>query len=214
MDGINPEKICARSGDFVVKWRGCLLDSSIEPREAARRWALEIQANVSGYQRAIILGVGSGYHLAELCKIRPGLRILAISVEPAVSELAQSIQGLDWGNVESVLIEDAARLMENVRIRNFIRMNSIILDHRPSQAARPELYRELRARLLLRDPLFFSEWVRFEQRFAKLFPLRSIPGGDEQRLLSIKDLDRLLLPPDDLANADVPVFRALRELVR
>lgn len=214
MDGNRLEKITARSGDTIVRVNGRLTASSVDPRREAKQWVEMNRPLIEGSERVLIVGVGSGHHLAELNLEYPRLRVLAIAMEPEFIDAAREIHGLNVANTEFYACESEAKVLAGSRVRMFLKSAVAVIPHSPSQVSNPPAYQEITARLKMREPIFFSDWVCREQRFTDLFPLQSIPGGDEKRLLSIKDLNRFLgdsskAPPDD-----VLLVKALKEFVR
>lgn len=214
MDGMKVERARARNGDFALTLDGRWLCSSVDPSREARQWVDAHRGVLARTERALVLGVGAGHHLAALAREFPSLRILALTLTSPVIEAVREIHGLAVARIEFHGIENESHLLESSRVRASVRTGAILVDHVPSQAGQALAYNEVRARLKMREPLFFADWVSREPRFADLFPLQSIPGGESQQLLSIKDLDRLLHPKPGVAGADVLLIRALRELVR
>ncbi len=208
------ERLTSRSGDVVLRLGGKLLASSVDPRKEAKQWLENLKPQLAASDRVLVIGVGSGYHLAELNHEFPRTRVLAITLESDLIDAAREIHGLNVANAEFYSCESEAQVLNSSRIRAFLKSTVCIAPHLPSQAADPVGYQEVIARLKMREPLFFSDWVCREQRFTNLFPLQSIPGGDEKKLLSIKDLHRFLGDQPKGQPDDIYLVRALKELVR
>lgn len=216
MDGIrNPlplETISARTGDLVFKLDGRLLASALDPLREARDWVNRWRSRIAHSDRLIVLGFGCGYHLEALREEWPALRVLAIGAERELFE--QLRPRFEMGAVELVLCQRSDDFMVCEPIRRFLRGSFAVVEHSSLPNLDQAHYREIKARLLAREPLFFSDWVRREQRLARLFPLQAIPGGESRHLLSIKDLDRFVHARVDAAPTDIMIVRALRELIK
>ncbi|MGE0763289.1 MAG: hypothetical protein AB7N80_08425 [Bdellovibrionales bacterium] len=218
MDGMNTvpslEKITAKNGDVVLKYRGRLLASAIDPRREARDWINRWRLRIAVAERLVILGAGAGFHIDEVVREWPALRVLVICCEPEVfAEMAKQ-QAAAWPLVDLVLYEGHGDLLSNPKVRHWMRGYFTLLEHSSLSNLQTALYQECKARLLAREPLFFSDWVRREPRLSQLFPLQAIPGGENRQMLSIKDLEKFVNVRADANPADVMIVRALRELVR
>lgn len=216
MDGkMNLEKteaLTAQSGEPILKWEGRLLASQMDPHQEAIRWVARVREQLASSERVIVLGFGCGYHLEELARQFSQLQILVLGFEEKVQEFAKSL--CHRPQVEWFLCTDLSDLMGSPILRRYLAGSFELLEHPSILNLNLALYRELKERLLARDPLFFSEWVRRETRLSPLFPLRAIPGGNTKRLLSIKDLDRMVGTKTEADVFDVAAIRVLRELVR
>jgi hypothetical protein len=152
--------------------------------------------------------------LAELNLEFPRLRLLAVTLESEVIDAVREIHGLNVANAEFHACESESKVLASSRVRLFLKAAVAVLSHAPSQASAPVAYQEIIARLRMREPLFFSDFVCREQRFTDLFPIQSIPGGDDQRLLSIKDLHRFVGDASRAPAEDILLVNALKEFVR
>ncbi len=206
------ERITAASGDFVFKINGRLLGSAVDPRREAREWVNRWRSRIAGCDRLVVLGWGCGYHLQALADEWPTLRVLALGFE---SELFAEIdRSVTADHVELVLCREGGDVLADERIRRFMRSDFAVVEHTSIANLNPALYAELKQRLLAREPIFFSDWIRREARLLQLFPLQAIPGGESRSLLSIKDLDRFANARAGASPFDVMIVRALRELVK
>ena len=214
MDGMKIERIIAKSGDPVVKYDGRLLASAIDPRREARDWVNRWRDRIAVAERLIVLGWGAGYHLHEIHQQWPALKILAIGCEPDLLSEIHQIHPSMLNEVSFIHCHNESELLPHAEIRQFMRSGFVVLEHSSLPNLNIKGYSEIKNRLIAREPLFFSDWVRREPRLSRLFPLQIIPGGEDQRLLSIKDLERFVGNRDNSKSKDVMVVHALRELVR
>lgn len=214
MDGMKVERVTSKSGDSILKFEGRLLSSALDPQREARDWVNRWRSQIVGAQRLVVLGLGSGYHLQQIVQEWPDLKVLAICCE---SELIEEIQGLHpqlIGRIHFVFCDNPTELLALHEIRQWMRSSFAVLEHSSVSNLNISIYNEIKQRLLAREPLFFSDWVRREPRLLKLFPLQVIPGGDEKQLLSIKELDRFVQARENSQTKDAFIVHVLRELVQ
>lgn len=213
MDGMKVERIIANSGDAVFKFGGRLTASAMDPRREARDWVNRWRDRIAVAERLIVLGFGSGYHLSEINREWPTLKILAIGCEQEL--LTALVNEVQFSRaITFILCENETELLAQPEVRQFMRTGFAILEHSSLPNLNAKVYAEIKERLLAREPLFFSDWVRREPRLTQLFPLQAIPGGDARQALSIKDLERFISGRTNAKSKDAMIVRALRELVR
>lgn len=214
MEGMNLEKVITRSGETVFKWQGRMTASSYDPRREAQEWLTSLALSMASESRLFVLGVGSGYHLVALRQAFPKRRIMAVDISTELIEGALGLHGSSLDGVDLVAIPTEAELLATERVRNYLRAPLQVVDHPASQQGSVMRYKEVRARVLNREPVLFADWLRREPRFARLFPLQAIAGGDDGQLLSIKDLCRFVDTRGNANREDVLIIKALRELVK
>lgn len=214
MEGMELEKVTARSGETVFKWHGRLTASSRDPRRDAREWVESLRLEGPGDHRLLVLGVGSGYHLVELRSRFPDRRIMALDVSTVLIENAMLLHGAALTAVELIPVAIESDLLNSERLRLFLRGAFRLAEHPASIAGDLHRYREIKSRIVAREPMFFADWIRREERFARLFPLQSIAGGEGAQLLSIKDIARFADSRGNAEARDVLIVKALRELVK
>lgn len=214
MDGMKIERITAKSGDLIFKYDGRLLSSAIDPIREAREWVNRWRSRIATSQRLVILGWGSGYHLSEIAREWPLLKILAIGAEPELLTELHMIPDQFSRTITFATCAEATELLSINEVRQFMRQSFTLLEHSSLTNLNVSLYSEIKERLLAREPMFFSDWVRREPRLMQMFPLQAIPGGEVTQILSIKDLERFINVRQNLKSKDVMIVRALRELVK
>ena len=208
------ETITARNGQLVFKYDGRLLSSSVDPSREANDWIYQQRELLQQNDRVVILGFGSGYHFVELLKQFPKHRILAIGLENELLEKIYELHRSCLQRIEFVVLESCELTLASARVRNFMRSGALVLEHPSTRNLNYDFYSDIKRRLLAREPLLFADWVRREPRLVQLFPLQSIPGGEEVPLLNIKDLNRLAVSRSENPSRDVLIMRTLRELIK
>ncbi len=78
------ERVATRENDFTLRFRGVFLHSRYNPREEATR--LIDSAALDPARPVLVLGLGLGYHVAELCA--RGFEVAVLEPEPAVARFA------------------------------------------------------------------------------------------------------------------------------
>lgn len=207
------EILMARNECRIIRCQGRSLASTVDPLNEARLWLEKNHNFVAGEDRLVVLGVGAGYHLRELTQRFPHKQIFALYIEDDLLESLNKLHALELSTIEFVHIAKVEEALAIPRLRRLLSQNYGLLSFLPAQATYLQLYRELQARLVARDPVLFSDLVRREPRLLKMFPLQAIPGAGEKTLLSIKDLTRMVTGNGDLSRQDLLLLKALRELV-
>lgn len=210
MDG-TIELITAKTGKRTITFSGRLIASGADPEREARNWVERESHRLGHSSRVIILGLGAGYHLSEIRLQFPKTKLLCLYAEAGLWEAVNSIVSIR--EVESVRISDPSMVLDNPLVRSFLRSGADVVTFAPGTNSALELYRELGDRLRARDPLYFADFIRRDERLRKIIPLTAIEGGEENNLISIKDLDRWASARHE-GSQDVHLIKILRELVK
>jgi hypothetical protein len=203
------ENVTAKSGQPVIRWRGRLLASRLDPVHEAAEWFQKRAAFADKVKTVIILGAGSGYHIRE-CARRTGARILVIDPRAELIEAVKAVLDEVAARVQFVNVQAARELRSHSDIRAAVAASFIVLEHPASISLEKEFFRECSAQLIGRD------WGNLNWQWSlKGFPAFDsrprIDGGDAA--LSIYDLEQTELVQDS-EERERMLLKALRELVK
>jgi hypothetical protein len=89
------EILSSREGGQVIKYKGKHLSSPTSPLSAAKKWLIDAEAlvfnNLQDYDVAFVVGAGSGYEIAELCRKYPKLEVVVIDTNPVLIDRIKKI---------------------------------------------------------------------------------------------------------------------------
>lgn len=205
------ERVRAESGDPVVRIGGRLLASRIDPRLEARAWADARGAFLKRVKTVVVLGLGAGYHVAELFG-RTTAQILVIepNADLAAAPACTPSVALDPNRVVIVQATSVAELRAADAVRAAVGASYVVLTHPASRALDPDLYRAFSEQLNGREWGSLN-WVWSLRGGADLGPDSSLRDADQP--LTIYDLAQ----SEVVQNADERkslLIKALRELVK
>lgn len=169
---------------------------------------------VRPYSRVIVLGLGCGFHIVALKQRFAKIQVLAVETDSEIIGAARDLQGLDLEGIDVIAADSADSLLETSKIRSWQKSPFALVDFAPAQQGAEELYSDLKAQLIARDPVYFSAVIAKDERLQKIFRRWSIEGGENSALLSIKSItDGLSEAEARISPRDVLLLRTLRELV-
>lgn len=170
----------ARSGEVTVCYDGKYLASRIDPRKEGRRWALKQQPHFLGMRSAIIIGAGAGFHLFELKKVCPHLRIICLEFNQEIADIhSQNLEVARFGikilPVEFSEIFHSQDVRDAVKgsYRVVIHPSALIIDASKATDAKDALHGRTLAGL---------------QQLAEIRNW-NVKASEPKELLSIKDLE-------------------------
>jgi hypothetical protein len=203
------ETLAAANGSSVLRLEGRWLASSVNPQAEARDWLSRRREFLDKVKCVFVLGAGAGYHLLELAQ-HTSAHIVVIEVHEAVIEAVRGIHALDSRKFKFVCVESVKQLRATEEVRAGVAQSFVVLQHGPSLAGAPALYRDLHAQLLGRD------WgaLNWQWQMHGLAALESQPSIHKTaEPLSILDLEQTELVRDSQERERMLV-KALRELVK
>lgn len=125
----------AKSKELVPVLRGRPLHSLHNPRREAEVFANNHLAQLNRVPYALVLGLGFGYHLAELSKImrlkHKTFHIAVIEAIPELARLVESYRGHLPG-VEVYTAHDPNELWRQQGLAKFLLMKPVVVTHPPS----------------------------------------------------------------------------------
>ncbi|OFZ17856.1 MAG: hypothetical protein A2Z20_05760 [Bdellovibrionales bacterium RBG_16_40_8] len=205
------ERSQSRNKKNILTRNGHLLCSQIDPMREAQRWVDKHRERLSSQKRAIILGVGCGYHLVALEKMLPALDILAIDTEIEPIDFTCREHSLDLMNTKMILINNSCEFKENQKIQNVVKTRYDVLKFAPATAMNEKTYALYLNYLVGRteEGLQFLLSHRPNLKNALNYELLSSVGND---LISIKTIEAAAIHKEQ--SRENLIFLALRELVK
>ena len=203
----------ARGGQPVIQKNGRWLASSFDPVREAQAWAKKASLGVKHGESIFILGLGSGYHVAELAKLRSEpflvfendelLTEQALEICPEIRERSIIVDG-DW-----------TKLLENDTVRDQINGVYHIAKYGPSCQMSPEYFAQVENLLIGRDPLTFLLQLKARPGIWGILDgekVRSLGSAQSNDPISIKTLQKLFAENAN-GSKERQMWRVLEELV-
>lgn len=213
----------ARSGDPVLLISGRASASLVDPKREAEQWLgsiektlLQALASSTGSKeakmRVILLGVGSGYHVAALLRrLRSSAHTnwTLVAVDPIESALhfcrENVLQDLDWQ------IDLALNKGENL----IPKRNDLVLRHRFSQMFSVETFRNIEHHLIGRSVDSIEQHLSGRPELSEAIELNLLRGSTSHQnaALSVKNLIQSWAQSKQNSEART-IFRVLEELIK
>ncbi len=199
----------SKTGLPILAQDGRLLSSAYDPVKEAKAWAVQAQLRLQKHAAAVILGLGSGYHVAELLKLEKHKPIIVIEKS---SEIARCVRDVSSEFIfESLIVdEDWTRLLDHDELKRIQRLPFCMLKHGPTCQQSAEYYTKVEKLLLARDKISFL--IHLRQR-PELFSTLDVVRLDrlEPEIISIKTLTKLF--KNDQFMEERRLWKVLEELV-
>lgn len=206
------EKDFARSGHQVLKKNGRWLASTVDPVREARQWATQAMRNIESdsSETALVLGLGCGYHVAELAARRPRGGVVAIERDREI--VARALEFCpELQNVKIVIEPDWLKLVDHEPVRDAVGGSYRILKHGPSCQLEPEYFGAVERLLLGRDKLSFLVLLKARPEILALFD-SGLLGEIKDEAMSIKTLQRIFSTRSG-SSRERRIWKVLEELV-
>ena len=200
----------ARNGKPVLKKNGRLLASSIDPSREAVAWVDGVCRAAGTHDMIVVLGLGCGYHVAELLARRPGSQVIAIENDPAVA--AEALKFCPELSGATIIVqEDWKKLIDSQAVRDAIGGIYHIAIHGPTSQLEPEFVQAADAFLRGRDKLSFLLLLKARPELVGILDPEAIAklGPDP---VSIKTVSQLF-GPHAAGTRERRLWRVLEELV-
>ena len=205
------EKVSSKSGHTVFKWSGRLVCTSLDPIREARDWVKKHQRRLTDLSTFVVLGVGCGYHIAELRRRYPQAKILAIDICQEMVKLTQELQSLDTQGVESIVVNSPQALLQNTHLMAALGQAYAVVRFHPSTQWSVESYDHIESTLLGRNSEGFQWLLQSRDPLADVLrPTVALTTVGEKRPVTIKNLVEALTSSE---SSEGLIVRALRELV-
>lgn len=204
------ERATSKSQKPCLKFSGRYVCSSVDPENEARLWVEKNAMKIKDHRCAIILGVGCGYHLIELHKKFPGLRVLAIDFRREFVDFVKAEHIFSIVDATLLALSDLKDAIESPAVRKAVQQNYVILKFNPAIVHHQSEYEQLEKLLLAREDAGFRFVVEQREEFKKILNAMET-WAPPKGLISIKTLDAIIRPSDEVRST--LIIKALRELV-
>ncbi len=199
----------AKNGSLVVREDGRWLASAFDPQSEARTWLARRKEFLDKVKYVFVLGAGAGYHIHAL-SAQTDAGIVVIDVRKDLIETVRGLHAFDSDRVKFECVDSTRQLRAADSVRTAVAQSFVVLQHGPSQAINPSLFRDLHAQLLGRDWGALN-WQWKMMGFSTLESQPQIQKGGEA--LTILDLEQTELIQDS-SERERMLIKALRELVK
>ena len=200
----------SRAGQSVLKKNGRLLASAFQPLQEASAWTEKVCLGLAPGEPIIVLGIGSGYHVASLLASYPRNEVLVIEND---AELARSALALHPSIPANRVLVQAnwLQLIDDQRFLDAIGGVYRIAPYGPSAQIEPEFFGAVDRLLRGRDRLSFLVLLKTRPEFLPLLSSEAVGKlGDEG--ISIKII-RQLFAPQAVSSRERRLWKVLEELV-
>lgn len=171
------------NNNLVFKLDGQLTASRTAPIEQAQKWLGKQKSLIGDKENVIILGAGSGYHILEIIKINPNLKITVIDTDKALIKSVKEYHKLN--NVEFLLFDDLENLKNYPVLLNSLKSGYCVLTFAIENRHTKSMFLFLKYFLLGRNTLGFNFISQLRgEKFLVNQP------ADENELLSVKNLHK------------------------
>ena len=209
----------AKSGSEVLMVAGLATASLVNPEREAGQWA-ELQharlKSVGVHEAVVILGVGSGFHIAALQTMlrERGLKggVYAIDTCLESVEFARiRISGVTF--IHADWMRGPTEFVGRADVTTWLTQTSTLLRHRPTLSRVGAPLKAVETWLVGRAPEAFSAQLKQRPEIAAALNAQRAKKIAECPLVSIRDLSKMWDISSEL-KADRRLFRVLEELVR
>lgn len=201
----------SRSGHLVAKKNDRWLASSIDPIREAKSWAMNALKSLQDAETALVLGLGSGYHVRALAEQRPNLSIVALECDQEIEQHAAT-QLDSLKNIKCLVISGSENYAGSQELQRILHSQFAILPFAPSCQVNTEWALGVSKFLYARDHVSFLAQVRERPEFAALLDPSAIRRLQEDAI-SIKTLHQLFAHTQ-LLNQERRIWKILEELVQ
>lgn len=184
---------------------GLALSSLREPREQGLKWAYSLGAIPSNH--VIVVGLGSGFHVAALADVDPDVQITVVETRDALLPVFRAQFDDLQDRVEVVFIENAEDVFKNETLQEAMGERAYVLSFQECWGQQRALFSEVFSHLTGRS--IESVKYHFEEFGVNIKALHL----QSQQLASIKDI----LPSVEssaLQENKKQIFKVLGELVK
>ncbi len=191
---------------------------TVEPAEAHKKmdvaqWLKRVGPQLKGMSRLIVLGCGTGHHIAKLVDVFPPSKILVIEKSMNNVEVALEHYALEMTEMTVLVPEMPADVLNQAVLLDFFRHSYTVVRFAPATITDPDFYDEIEALISGRTQVGFRALLKCRPEIAALFsstPELSAVKGQSEKRISIKNLIQSMASE---SADDACLIRALAELV-
>ncbi|MCB0749566.1 MAG: hypothetical protein KDC90_19060 [Ignavibacteriae bacterium] len=206
----------SKDGNRIFLWNGRQLCSSYAPIDEAKNWVQKSLPKLFPEKTLIILGLGNGYHVAEVLSQFPEKKIIVINDLPEIVTVASEIIGLRSGLVNIISATRVEELVSSSEFTKIFKNSFRVVRFFPATALHIDFFSAMKD--LLRGRTYSSLMFHLSMREKNI---RSLFHEDvyEQKtekglqLLDFKKITKSSFENNDL-NTNFHVVQILRELMK
>lgn len=207
------EEFYAKSGDRILRIGEKYLCSAVDPRTEAERWVAGHRAKVHKAKGLLILGLGAGYHIAQLRKQYPSKKIVIFEQNERCIQFAERLFPIELFDVPIVSENLFDKVIADPAVKAVLSSRYTILRHAPSAALNEPWYDFLEKELLGRSLTSLRSQLGVQSTF-KAFEGTPLLWGEstpiDWRIFDHLNDGQLA----ELSDLDFFVLKALRELIK
>ncbi len=205
------ERVKAKDGQTILKLNGRQICTSLNPLREARDWVKKNSRRFAEMKTVIVIGVGCGFHLAEIRRRFENTKIVALDFNQELIDFSAETHGLDLVGAELIKVGSVTEVAKNSTIRAAIAGSYAVVRFMPCTNQQLEQYNELECTMLGRNILGFKMVVGARARMGEIFnPKVNMAAITSNPTVTIKSLFESLGPNE---TSESLMVRALRELV-
>lgn len=201
----------ARSGDPILKKDGRALASTFDPKKEASDWVDKAVQSADPRDTLVILGLGSGYHVAELANRRSRQPLLVVECDSEITAKAREIHP-DLHQITIVCEPEWRRLQEYGPIQDTLGNCFKLFEHGPSLHLHREYFQNVVRFFIGRDVESFLLQLKTRPDLYALFDSYRI-GAIRDEVISVKTIQSLF-KPEAGNSTERRLWRVLEELVQ
>jgi hypothetical protein len=190
---------------FISCEQGGPLCSANKPREQGLKWAYSLGEMPTDH--VVIVGLGSGYHVAALADLDPKIRITVVDSRESLLPVFESQFADLKYRVEVLFIEKAGDILKSEVFKEIMLTQSFVVSFQECWGLQSVLYTEVFAHLTGRSPISLSYHM---QSFG--FDIKA-KGNNSKTIMTIKDA-LPLIESATIPDQDKQAFRILGELIK
>jgi hypothetical protein len=184
--------------------------SSRDPVKEAQDWVQNEAGDLNGYSQAVVLGLGTGYHIVELQRQYPNLSVCVVECQPEFVCPAMSLHEESF-RAEVLVTESLSIFKAQSRVRALLKAPFAVLRYNPVCSQNIDLYEQFQNLLTGRTVEALQFQLQKRADLGRQLCIEEVSRPKETNLLSIKDLSDALTP--QASHEEFHLIRALRELV-
>jgi hypothetical protein len=201
----------ARNGSRVLKKNGRFLGSSIDPVREAATWTNKALAQAGARDAFVILGLGSGHHVAELLARRPNAPLIVVENDKDI--LSEALKICPQIKRSQVVLEtDVLKLGDHAVVRDVVGSIYRVCSYGPSFQIDDEFFSGAERFFFGRDKLSFLLLLKTRPEFLAILNPVAIHEIPLNEPVSVKTLQRIFAP-QALSSRERRLWRILEELV-
>lgn len=204
------EVVQAKDGSPILKKEGRHFSSTYNPKQEASVWAQVQRSEVESYDRVIIFGSGSVYHIQSFLEMYVDKSILVIECSPDIFKVTQKWLG-SHERMNIVCASNFEDLMVHDFVLKFLDRPYRVLRLASSFQSDAEIYQQLEQDLLAQNFHSLKKLISLRPRLKDCIELSSLQDETEFNFLSLR---KLLDDDNQTMNQFSRITKVLDELIK